>query len=460
MPADTTNYRYKGDYKKCLRLKPIAQEGVLVIGMLMSYGNLNTYQIKRVFEDGSYIRIWSAYGATYAEIFGVPSKKEQEVVEEEEINYESPVMVYVGSPNNPLSKYTVKELTEQSVKLWNTYPDISLEKLASKRLLVLPCPKRALTTAETEAMLSFLEGKETRIAVFSGTDFTSTNAVLASLKSKLQCIAYEDSKTELNLVNLSGYLPLKGTDKFLFHILVKEAGYVVVHPDYWNTAVVKDWNGYGVMYNDITNMCPARYYYLPTPSSAWADLFVHTSNYAFSTALVYDPDIPPGEEGGKFWDIAETWYCQLYPSTYITWSYTGKDEVDVFTWCVNNASYMPFIYVHCSIPTSTAFLFGRYFDYSESATIKNARVQSYLAYADNEKIIVGSFEPVFLSGLAGYSNSVFNKNYTAQDFADWLLMYDMTPSKDMFNTNGCFVLDMPWLYSLLGSSPYFPGVQY
>ena len=78
MPADTTTYRYSGDFKKCLRLKPLAQQGVQVLGMLMSLGNLSTYQIKKVLEDGSSIKVYSSCGATYVDIFGTKGKKEEE----------------------------------------------------------------------------------------------------------------------------------------------------------------------------------------------------------------------------------------------------------------------------------------------------------------------------------------------------------------------------------------------
>jgi hypothetical protein len=451
VPADTTTYRYSGDFKRCLRLKPLAQQGVFLLGMLMSLGNLNTYQIKRVLDDGSSIRVFSSCGATYADIFGVEEKeeeeKEQNPAKETQKNL---VMVYVGSPKTPFSKYSVTELVEQSVRLWNTIPDTSLETLAEKKLLVLPCPVRNLTADEAALMRTFLSVDGNRIAVFSGTDFTSTNSVLASLNSKLQCIGKRDGYVPF-YSNMSGFLPISATTQQLFWTLIKTAGHVVVHPDYWSTAVVKDWHGYGVAYNSITNMVPDTYYKESAPlGPTWTSHLTVTNWYMFSTLI----------DNSWFTVDDDAWALGYYPASYITWNYNGKNEVDTISWCNLNAAYLPLVYIYRSTPPTTYFRFGAYFNYSETSAIVNARSNSELAYADGEKIIVGAFEPTFLTGITGYSNALLMQHYKTQDFADWMLMYDMTPNKNMFNTKGCFVLDMPYRYSLQGSSPFIPGIQY
>jgi hypothetical protein len=474
VPADTTTYRYSGDFKRCLRLKPLAQQGVLVLSYLMSAGNLSTYMIRRVLEDGSSIKVYSGYGATYVDIFGVKEKEEEEkknpVSKEKE---KSLVMVYVGDPKTPFSKYTVAELAEQSKRLWNTIPDVSLETIAEKKLLVLPCPVRGLTTDETNIILKFLEGKRNRIAVFSGSDFTSTNLVLGSLNSRLQCIGRTDSHIPF-YSNMSGFLPLSSTTQQLFWTLVKTAGQVVVHPDYWNTAVVKDWCGYGVIYNNITNVVPALYY-IDTESEEgddWSNHFKRVDYYLYTDLLnkgAYDgytfihTDYDTPEDKKWFFAFPNGWQLGFYPSSYITWNYTSlKITTDAIKlWCRVNMQYLPINYVYRTTPPTTDFSFGKYFNYSDTPVISNAMYGSFLAYADNEKIIVGSFEPTFLTGITGWSNSLLMQHYKTQDFADWLLMYDMVPNKNMFNTKSCFVLDMPWHYYLSGAQPYFTaGIQY
>jgi hypothetical protein len=474
VPADTTTYRYSGDFKRCLRLKPLAQQGVLVLSYLMSAGNLSTYMIRRVLEDGSSIKVYSGYGATYVDIFGVKEKEEEEkknpVSKEKE---KSLVMVYVGDPKTPFSKYTVAELAEQSKRLWNTIPDVSLETLAEKRLLVLPCPVRNLTTDETNIILKFLSGKGNRIAVFSGSDFTSTNLVLGSLKSKLQCT---DKKSDYVpfYSNFSGFLPLSATTQQLFWILVKPTGQVVVHPAYWNTAVVKDPQGYGIIYNNITNMSPSVYYRITVPVDPyWESFLTSTDWYTYHQSIVdgfialYVKNYIWNEELFLAWlDITRSgWFDFIgdYSSSYITWLSGWTTFTQLINWCTDiaNVPYLPLRYHYREVPPTTTFGFGAYFNYSETASIVNTRLGSMLAYADNENIVVGSFEPTFLTGITGFRNELLNRHYTVNDFADWLLLYDMTPNKNMFNTKNCFILDMPHGFAIVdGSTPYVSGIQY
>lgn len=450
MPADTTTYRYSGDIKRCMQLKGLARQGVQLLGMLMSLGNLSTYQIRRVLDDGSSIKVFSSCGATYADIFGVKEKEEEEKKElAEQKEAKDLVMVYVGHPDTPFSNYSVNTLLKRSVLLWQTIPATTLAGLEEKKLLVLPWPVRGLTDDEASVINKFLSVKGNRVAVFSGEDFTSTNYVLASLNSKLRCIAKDDAGTKY-YSTISGFLPLAAGRKQLFWLWARVVGKVVVDSAYWNTAVVKDWYGYGVMYDNITNMIPGTYWLQGSLSDEW---MTNSKGYMYSLFL----------DDFEWKNDPDAWILGSYPSAYITWTYADKTEAEIIAWALANTAYMPYSKIHTEDVPTTNFLYGSYKNYSDTVSTVNSYEHSFLAYADDENIIVASFEPSFLNtDIGGISDNAMFNAFPVQLFANWLLWYDLTPSKNMFNTNNCFVLGMPYQYTVYeqGGGGWAPPIQH
>jgi hypothetical protein len=345
----------------------------------------------------------------------------------------NPVLVYLG-PENDFSNYTFSDIVVGCKKYWQTTPMYNLD-FTGKLLLVLANPKRVLTADELTKITTFLSHEKSRIVVFSGSDESIANAILVQLGSKLEVI--ETTPAQTGIKNLSGYLP---TDpKQLFWVPCEIVGFIGVNSAYWSTATIKDFEGYGLAYNNITNVMPTHLRFGSFPTW-WSD--VHGNHLYGSGVLNADTE----------WSSI-TWGTLLipYPAAYITFTYTAN-KATLLSWITSNLANLPTYYLCPTgfVDTYTIFNYGQYANYEDISNVGTV-TGSYIAYADGEKIIVSGVKPSWLSkSLLGHLPDL-STEYRIMSLSLWLIYGSLTLTPDMFNTGSKFMLPPPYAYTIISS---------
>jgi hypothetical protein len=355
------------------------------------------------------------------------------------------VCVFVGDNRTPFSEYDSGDLIEKTIHYWGVEPETDLSKLFEKKLLVLPCPARILTASETATIKKFLAG-ERRLVLFSGTDTTISGAILRQLGSKLDILP--DRYAHAGYHNAAAFI----TPKELVWYPAELAGFVTVHKDYWDTAIIKDWKGYGLLYSDVVS-CQIYAGTMWSDETVSAEFVAFHGNYKFSQKLIdemthyldtYNPadhifdhcwwphtgSSPDAEWTYHFESLNDT----LLPTGYITYSYTYADLAisGLRDWM--SANQMPLYYIcahDADIMAKTSFAAGQYCNYSNY--IYRYGVGSYLAYVPGERIIVSGFKPSWLS--MNYDPKDIDSWFATRKLANWFLTATME-YVDLFGDGG------------------------
>ena len=343
-----------------------------------------------------------------------------------------PVLVYTG-PDDNFSEYTLNDIVSGCARYWGTVPKRALD-FTNKLLLVLPRPKRILTTAELAKVLEFKSRNNCRIVIFCGSDETISNQILVQLSSKLEFIEYTPALTGFK--NISGFIMVDGV-KTLFWVPAEVKSFVGVRSAYWSTAELKDFNNFGLSYSGITGISPIPMYLtIGTIPSGWLSSYDH---YAYSESMfaVSDPvwtDIRWGSDPSP------------YPATYFSSGYT-QTKAELIDWIEANVSELPMYYLNDNdwVPSKTTFAYGLYRNYSE--TTRGIFNGFYAAYANEEKIVTIGFYPSWLSKASGFNQDV-GQAYKIMLFSLWLLYGKLDLYPDMFNTGNRFTMPLPFTYEI------------
>lgn len=342
------------------------------------------------------------------------------------------VCVYVGNPSIPFSEYSKALLTEKCSHYWNTIPETDLSRIHEKKLLILPCPVRILTTQELSTIRGFLKGSR-RLVLFSGSDTTVANSILRQLESKLEIIPFSFAEA---VYNMSG----KITQNQLVWWPGYPVGWIGVYRDYWSTAKVIDWKGYGLLYDNITDMSPANYstvWQLPENESiiSFYGNYFHSSDQ-ISKVNDYDP------EEDLTWTMS--WInmsIPLYPVGYIPYDYSTPFSLYEWRdWMNANIDNLPIyrIFRNGYALSKTSFAGGQYIDFLNSEY--RGLSGSFLSYVTGERIVVASFKPLWLT-----------VNYDASDIDDWY------KTKELSNWLYASSLSYMNLFDQGGYSPFAPS---
>jgi hypothetical protein len=333
------------------------------------------------------------------------------------------VCVFVGDNRTPFSEYDSGDLIEKTIHYWGVEPETDLSKLFEKKLLVLPCPARILTASETATIKKFLAG-ERRLVLFSGTDTTIANSILRQLSSKLEILPYSFPG---EYYNMSGRI----TPNQLAWWIGKPVGWIGVHHDYWNTASLVDWKGYGILYKDITTMSPFMESCEWEDGAnasiiAWIGDYLHSNDLAAKVSA-YNPSTDPT------WTMAfTTTGTPFYPAGYFPFVHTATLS-EWGAWMSTNSSNMPMyrILLPGHVPERTSFAGGQYTNWSDASY--RGLTGSYLSYVTGERIVVGSFKPSWLT--INYDPSDIDSWYKTKELSSWFLKAPLDYA-DLFNQGG------------------------
>jgi hypothetical protein len=332
------------------------------------------------------------------------------------------VCVFVGDNRTPFSEYTTGDLIERTIHYWGVEPETDLSKLFEKKLLVLPCPVRVLTASETATIKKFLAG-ERRLVLFSGTDTTITNSILRQLSSKLEILPY---------ILADGYYNVSGkiTPNQIVWWVCKPVGWIGVHKDYWHTAALTDWKGYGILYKDITNLSPwaeaCQWDGYNANIVAWIGDYLHSNDLAAKVSA-YNPGTDPT------WTMTfTTTESPFYPSGYFPFVHTITLS-EWGAWMSANSENLPMYRIFPSGHTigKVTFAAGQYNDWSNASY--RSITGSHLSYATGERIIVGSFKPSWLT--INYDPRDIDSWYKTKELSNWFLNASLNYA-DLFNQGG------------------------
>lgn len=397
--AETLQYRLSGDKDAAREKIAIARQGTEVLKTLMSFNKLEQGGIQKRMADGSVIVINRCFGAMTVDIFS-PPKGQEEVIDIPVIEkFPLPVLVYVG-PNDDFSEYTREDLIRRTLHYWGVVPESNLGNLLDRRLLVLACPKRILTDQELVIIKAFLKG-EKRVVLFCGTDAISANAILRQLESKLDFIPSPPS----GLANLSGKLP----DKTLVWWPADITGWLNVNQAYWSTALVKDWKGFGLLYNNVTALVLT--FRILWDVTATEQIINWIGDYEYSVPLIY--------KHNSTWAVAFDLNTTIYPTGYIPYLYDGMTITALQSWMSANASHLPLYRYrpHDFVPAKTHFRYGKYVNYTD--LLYRECSGTTFAYATGDNIIVAAFKPSWLT--MPYEPADIDAAYTTRELAAWLV---------------------------------------
>jgi hypothetical protein len=345
----------------------------------------------------------------------------------------NPVLVYTG-PGNDFSEYTLSDIASGCARFWGTVPMETLD-FTNKLLLVLPRPKRTLTADELEKVLKFKSRNNCRIALFCGSDESVSSQILIQLNSKLEFIEYTPALTGFK--DLSGFIMINGA-KTLFWVPAEIKSFIGVRSDYWSTATLKDFNGFGLSYSDITGIVP-RFgtWRVGTLTSGWLSSYGYYK-YSESLFTVSDP---------RWTSISWPTSSPLYPSTYFSSGYT-QNKAELITWIGANIPELPMYYLSGNDwePSETAFAYGSYRNYTEITETRGIWNGFIAAYADGEKIITIGFYPSWLSKANGFNQDI-GQTYKIMLFSLWLLYGKLDLYPDMFNTGNRFTMPLPFSFT-------------
>ena len=357
----------------------------------------------------------------YQKVYSTPKK-------EEKID-SNLVCVYVGSKTTPFSEYGMSDIIRGTMRYWNVEPERDLSKLFEKKLLVLPCPIRVLTEREVTTIKNFLKGNR-RIAFFAGSNLTIANAILTQLESRFFIVAESTPGVRV----LAGYITPKELTIWPAYTL----GRVSVYKTYWNTAIVKDWNGFGMLYNDVVAIAPYNIIAWLGPNTQsfldWIGLYTHSTDL-LTKVNAYNP--PPGGTD-PVWTVTDP-PSPTFPTGYLDGMGYGSLNLTAWgAWMSANIGNLPLSYIHAYgyNRTRTTFTWGTYNLSYYNYTDKKYRgyIAAYTAYVPAEKIIVSSFKPYWLQ----YNyDAIFSGSGIAgpKEFSSWFLNGDLE-YYDLFEQGG------------------------
>jgi predicted transglutaminase-like cysteine proteinase len=346
-------------------------------------------------------------------------------------------LVYIGPSSQPFSEYSRALLQDATIHFYDTVPVSCLTALESKYipLLILPCPVRGLTDAEQAAIAAFLAKDGKRVAVFSGTDATSSSKVLEKMGSKLRIMRFISPPSDY--LSLPGvWCETEASEITNFTFPVQIGGFVVAAQSAWADAKLRDWHGFGLKYDTITALTYMTFLRQPEDSEPkWPSLFCVELRTALEAWLAESPR-------PYAWTLA--WAMMQWNG--IDYFSTGfvpgpvpynADHLQLKNWLVANAGLMPFLKIapYNTYPTPKYYQYGSYWDWLAPATKQNFEGNACGMAYENKKIFVSGYKPAFLDKTLVTSTGIpltgLDTYTQAQEFCDWLASGDWV-SRDMF----------------------------
>jgi hypothetical protein len=301
--------------------------------------------------------------------------------------------------------------------------------------------------------------------LFAGVNTAVADAILRQLGSKLQIIP---RYYPAGFYNMSMFI----TPKEAVWFLGQPTGLICVHQDFWNTAVIKDWKGYGLLYNNITNLepsggiawtgVPGADFLAKVGDYEYSDLNIASANYYLSTYnslphLLNDPVPCWWTHADNAPDVEWKFHLEeigIYPADYFPWDYhtPALSIAGWRDWMVTNDMPLYFIRPHGFSYAKTSFAVGEYINYSD---IQRREVAgSLFAYATGENIIVAALKPLWL--VVNYNPDDIDGWYKTKELSNWLLNSTLEYA-DMFNSGGLLNNEAHTIYHELIGSPGPPG---
>lgn len=341
---------------------------------------------------------------------------------EEIIGLIDPVLVYLG---NEFSDFTLKDIAARTMKYWNTMPKYQLN-FAGKRLLVLPSPKRVLTSNELEKINRFLEGTARRLFISCGTDTDIFNLVLDQLESIFEIIPFATSQDAM----MSGIL----STGELIALPVTTRGWFKVRDKYADLATIKDPFDKGLAFSNVISVSPA-YTYPAGTGTVWETDDVYSTEFQGLADIHY---------GGAGWGCFRN---NLYPVSYDLDDWTAISKADFMAWLTSIETYFPLITKVPAGHTLTRNSKG-WLDFTDVALFDFIAAQ--LVYKSGDNVLVGGFLPAWLT--TAYNTS-YDPNYAIKRFSEWCV-YEEWGTEDKLSQ--MFFNMPPYLYS---DDTYIPPIQ-
>jgi len=353
------------------------------------------------------------------------------------------VNFFIGKTTSPFSEYARATISARCLRYFGTGPNANLDDLMNDYIqtLILPCPVRVLTPDELTKIQAFRVAGG-RVAIFLGTNRTVANDVLIQLNSKLE---FMPTFYTTAIKTLSGWYVEEGeTAQTLFWIPARVRGWINVKQSEWPTAVLNDFNGMGIKYDDVCAMMYMSYW------QATEGGYPHPAHYCqeLYDAIVASPS-----------DFTIQWYdyrTSCYPSGYIGTYPTDKPTIAA--WLLANMAKMPtykvapYNYVRDTIYTP----YGNPWDWSDPDMIADLEPMGMiLGYAKNENLVVAALDWAYLTDDVG-DPVTLDYWWWTQEFANWLVGGQM-PIHDFYQNNCTMEIFPPWAPLYYSYSGYVDG---